>query len=506
MSRLTATYRAALLTLSCAAVWVCAIGRSALAADYVELLGNYQALDAAYRQQFEELAAWCDEHSLAQRGQELRRWLPQSAPLVQHLYLLPSQLTAAAEVEGDAAVSAADIERQFQAQFTELRRTQAAALFALAHEAAEAGHASLAWQLAVQTVREDPDHAEARRVLGYQQSRGRWLTPYEAAKARTTQVWHQRFGWLPSAWVPRYEAGERYASGHWITADQEGKHRGNISSGWEIATEHYELTTNHSLEEGVRLASRLEALHQVWQQLFAGYVMSAEEMRRLFDGGRPSAAIPNRMKVIYYRNQQEYQDALARLEPNIGITVGMYLGGRRTAYFFAGEQQSDGVLFHEATHQLFNESRSTAPAIGREANYWVLEGVACYLESLRWQDDYAVLGGAESERMYAARYRLLNDGFHVPLAELTGYGMRRLQTDERIATLYSQASGLTYFLQFYDGGRYRPALGEYLLSVYTGRDRPGTLSELTGKPYDALDQEYRDWIVSLGGGRQAEGE
>ena len=103
-----------------------------------------------------------------------------------------------------------------------------------------------------------------------------------------------------------------------------------------------------------------------------------------------------------------------------------------------------------------------------------------YMESLRQEDGYYVLGGFDDERMHAARYRLLHDKFYVPLDEFTGYGMEKLQKDPRIATLYSQAAGLTHFLVYYDGGRYRDALVSYLAAVYTGRDDPDTLAKLTG--------------------------
>ena len=50
-----------------------------------------------------------------------------------------------------------------------VRKKHADALFELARQAAEAGQLSLAFQWATETVRENPDHAEARRVLGYEQ-------------------------------------------------------------------------------------------------------------------------------------------------------------------------------------------------------------------------------------------------------------------------------------------------------------------------------------------------
>jgi len=176
------------------------------------------------------------------------------------------------------------------------------------------------------------------------------------------------------------------------------------------------------------------------------------------------------------------------------MSVGMYLDGKRTAYFFAGKDYEDRTLYHEATHQLFHQSRPVAPDVGREANFWIVEGIAMYMESLRREGDYYVLGGFDDQRLYAARYRLLEDNFYVPLDELITYGMEKLQTDKRIATLYSQAAGLANFLVFYEGGRYRDALVAYLTAVYDGRDTPRTLAELAGTSYGKLDEQYRRFM------------
>ena len=81
---------------------------------------------------------------------------------------------------------------------------------ALADEAVSAGQASVAFRLLPEVVRENPEHGQARKILGYEQFDGRWLTSFETAKARAGQVWDDRFGWLPADYVARYEAGERF--------------------------------------------------------------------------------------------------------------------------------------------------------------------------------------------------------------------------------------------------------------------------------------------------------
>jgi hypothetical protein len=176
------------------------------------------------------------------------------------------------------------------------------------------------------------------------------------------------------------------------------------------------------------------------------------------------------------------------------ITTGYYEGDRRMAYFFAEEEQDFSNLYHEATHQLFSETRKVAPNLGRDANFWIIEGIACYMESLVEGDGYFLLGGRGTIRLDNARTRLFEDDFYVPLAELTALGMEALQRDRRISPLYSESSGLTYFLMYAQGGRYRDALVDYLGAIYAGRDRPDTLAELTETPFADLDRQYRSFL------------
>jgi hypothetical protein len=72
------------------------------------------------------------------------------------------------------------------------------------------------------------------------------------------------------------------------------------------------------------------------------------------------------------------------------------------------------------------------------------------------------------------------------LEELVEYGRQRLEQDEDIRRLYSQAAGLTHFLMH---GQQLPFIN-YLRIVYRGLGQVGTLSEQTGLDYAELDRRY----------------
>ena len=182
-------------------------------------------------------------------------------------------------------------------------------------------------------------------------------------------------------------------------------------------------------------------------------------------------------------------------------TTGLYLSDTRTAYFFPDQDEEGNPdhtsLYHEATHQLFAETRPMAETAGRRANFWILEGIACYMESFELHETFDTLGGTRSPRLEAARHRALVDGFYVPLGELVTMGMEALQHDPRIAMLYSQSAGLAHFLMHAHDSRYRDALVEYLVAIYSGEDRIATLAEAVGQAFPDLDDEYREFLKKL---------
>ena len=70
----------------------------------------------------------------------------------------------------------------------------------------------MAIELITEAVRENPDHKQARRLLGYVRYRDAWHTPFEIRQLGANKVYHEKFGWLPKTHVARYEQGQRTLS------------------------------------------------------------------------------------------------------------------------------------------------------------------------------------------------------------------------------------------------------------------------------------------------------
>jgi hypothetical protein len=462
-------------------------------AEAADPLRSALELRKKYAAEIEQLAAWCESNGLADEARQTRLAIIPNDPYKHYVPELPDLIGPPPLPKG-----ASEKAVEWHERFWRLRRDHSAALFDMARGAIRGGRAGLAFELALASIQANPDYEAVRRLFGYQKFRDRWCTAYEVRQLRAGKVWSERFGWLPKAHLRRYEDGERYSGGRWISAAEDAQRHADIQSGWDIETEHYVIRTNHGIESAVALGVKLERLNRLWRQLFVRYYASEADVLALFDGRAKAAPPPEKLDIVYFRDRDDYIRSLKPAMPNVGISTGVYVERTRRAYFYADKQPDDRTLYHEATHQLFHQSRPVAPGIGQKANFWIIEGIAMYMESLRREDGYLVLGGRDDERLHAARYRLLHDNFYVPFGDFVGYGMETFQKDPRIATLYSQAAGQTHFLVHGDGGKYRDALVAYLSAVYSGRDDHDTLAKLTAAGYDDLDKQYRLFIEAKG--------
>jgi hypothetical protein len=413
-------------------------------------------------------------------------WLGQVVPVAPDVYVGHLETTAADPAAADA-------------------------LFAEARAAAEAGASSEVFDLAARTLHADPGHAAARTVLGYELVDGVWRTPYEASNRLKNASWRPRYGWLTDDENARYEAGERLLGRRWITAEQDASRREAIEDGWTIRTDHFAVTTNHSLEAGAQLAAELEGLFQVWRQAFAGYWLEDREVRALFAGERMARKRSRPMKVYYHRDKAGYVEHLRRRQPRIAETLGIYFDDAREAHFFAPPEGADAeelelaraTLYHEAAHQLFAENGPGRRGAGRDANFWLVEGAACYFELLAPGTDLPGPGGGPATYTLGnpAQGRLpsaLARGPVLPLAELAVMGQTDLQRRDDLAAVYAQATGLVAMLRHgQHAAEDREALVRTLRAVYSGRPDGEEIARQTGRSAAELDEDYRQFLGEL---------
>ena len=164
----------------------------------------------------------------------------------------------------------------------------------------------------------DPDHAEARRLLGFVRYKGGWATPDAKKLLEAKKVHHPTFGWVDKSWVEHLDLG-KLPSGFnsklepigWLPADEVDANHAAWENAWKIDTSpHFQLRTNVPMAEAIAFTQHLEELYEVFMAEFAD-VIGAENLplaRRFTNPGLQAKATSKKFEVWYFSNKQEYVD------------------------------------------------------------------------------------------------------------------------------------------------------------------------------------------------------
>ena len=468
--------------------------------DVSVFVRQYEERQRRFLRSLEELANECERRDLPDAAAAVRAIKDPPATVEVRLSKLPRAIQP--DLPADMPVD----ERYWKSQLRHHRQAYARDLYTLSRKALSAGYVSFAYERIREVVQNDSDHAAARRILGYVRLANEWLSPFEAQMAKTRKVFHPRFGWIARENADKYEDGQRPFQGRWISAAKDAEIRRDFRNAWEVRTEHYLIRTNHSLEKGVELAVKLERFHELFFQVLAGFFNSADQAKQLFEGanGRAANQLPHQNEVYFFRTREEYLAELRKkTKQDVEITRGMFFADNGIAYFYDHpDSDDDSTLYHEGTHQLLAASRPQTGPIGVRGNFWLIEGIACYMESFQRQGDRCTIGNPNALRVRRAREHLLKESYYIPLEEFARMGMVEFQTDPNIKKNYSQCAAMTHFFLHARDGKYREALIEHLSQIYsprkTVRESPESLSELTGVPDTTLDEQYKEYMLNLG--------
>jgi len=459
------------------------------------LISAQQTLDE-YRQEAEKLAKWCENNDLAVQAKLTRDFILPIAEDKIHIPVIPREKQKD-YLPGEASAEIIHWHNSWMA----IRQNLSLKLQELAKLALHEKRVILAMQMIHIALHADPDSEKLRNVLGFEFYERQWRTDWEIEQLKRGRVNHPRFGWIPARHVERYESGERFFKGQWISIEQDAKEHAAINNGWIISTEHYDVHTNHSLEEGVRLSRRLETFYYVWKQVFIQYTASTSELAQRLEGKKIRFKEP-RLKFVLFRNRQEYIDTLGKNDPNIAISVGFYDDQTQKCFFFMhdgdtpdSERNMYRTVWHEGTHQLFNCAKPIR--FTGHNNFWATEAVAIYMETLRREGNYYVLGDSQDSRVLAAKYRFFRSRFYMPFGNITKLGMLAFQRAPYLKELYSQCGGMVYFLMHHDKGVYRDDFVTYLNEIYMGRGTPRTLFDLLGESPESLDEQYEKMLEAI---------
>jgi hypothetical protein len=406
-------------------------------------------------------------------------------------------------------------ERDWRLRLRGLESNYADDLFRLGERSKTNVQISLAWRLVREAAFRNPDHLRARAALGYVRYENTWTTPFRKQMLERGHVWHDQFGWILKEDLPRYLAGEQRApDGRWVKAARAAAIRADFAFAWQVDSEHFHVRSNHSLERAVQISVDLERFHDYFVREFAAVFMTPQQMQKLFAGG-PGIVNSKRHVVHYFRTRDEFRNQLIQKQPEAAYCDGLYMPEDRRAYFFDRPGQEDKVaetMYHEVTHQILSESARKPVVVNNwdDGDFWLVEGLACYLESFKPKHRGGMVGDPKHLRIDWARKFLVDEGFQIPLEKFCAMTQRDFQCADlpngpaRVDKLqhhYAQAAGVTHFFMHYQDGKYRDAFITYLSQIYSADQRirrnNATLAELTDVSFQNLDSQYADYMRHL---------
>jgi hypothetical protein len=402
------------------------------------------------------------------------------------------------------------------ARAEEIQSRSATAFFALAQKAAKANppRYAMAGECLRAIVERTPDHAEARRLLGYVPYQGGWARPFAVEQFRQGYIDHPVFGWVKADWKPHLERGElpsppSRGQVRWLSIAEADQLRAGWKPPWRIPTEHFDLQTNVPLAEAISFGRRLEAFHDLFMALMADVQADYSPLARRFRDPRLTGEpITKRHTVYYFASKEEYREYLRPIYgANIDRSIGFYdppksSTGRNPAYFFRdpdGDLPVTANLYHEVSHQLLFETAGRNSYTQNSGNYWVFEGLGTYFETVEPQADGSLeVGGRIGRRMEEAIRSLVDLGRAIPLDHFVAYDEAAFARDDSAIYLrYQQAMALTVFLMQSHDRSYREGFLDYVRDAYRGRLRASTgrrLPDRVGETYETLEAQLLSFL------------
>lgn len=261
------------------------------------------------------------------------------------------------------------------------------------------------------------------------------------------------------------------------------------------------------------LAGELENIFCVWTQVFFPLWWESSTIQQACSGWDPERSTASefchaptrrtragslrRHQVVVFATDAEYQEAIQsrRLAGGavmaVASSTGFYSSRLRNSFFVLNEDTATRAheichqLFSEATHSSVGASLRQASLLTNHPDFWLVEGIAGYFESLRFDGAFATVGGWESPRLQYARYRHIVAQQPIEsMAALRGsqsavLARVRSSSGADLAGWYAQAITRAHAMMDANGGRFRSTLLRQLARVYGVAIRPDVWTDAT---------------------------
>lgn len=305
---------------------------------------------------------------------------------------------------------------------------------------AESNEGELALGLLWRAIREEPNNPQARRLIGLPNGNTTRATVRPGREAPAV------LGWPPRSFLV-------------------------------AQSKHFRIYSTASKRSTTELVEDLERFFEVWSQIFFQQWTTDQQLCDNISTQKP-IGLPNVLcDVVLFGDRESYIRMFGAENPAARQSTGYYSPDKKLTLLFDGEDADSETRYHEVTHQLLQEATPTVVnAPGKQSGFWIVEGIASYVESIWFHDSFATVGGWQAPRLQYSRARILPTKNAPTLESIMGLGTEEFQSNAELAALYSTIAAYTHMLMSED--ETRKHLLKYLKSVYQGRISPELLLAL----------------------------
>lgn len=241
-------------------------------------------------------------------------------------------------------------------------------------------------------------------------------------------------------------------------------------------TEHFVLLSDVNAERATEILREMERFYAVWTQLFFPLWRDRDQWDHTIKLPRPR--ISTKHRVVLFRDVARFAEVLRAEGPGVAQSTGFYSDLKRITFMVddteAAAGENTATRYHELTHQLLTEATDARARVrpGERRDFWLVEGIACYMESLNLRATDATVGGWQASRLQYARHRVLGTGDDLPLGDLIGDGRLAVQQRTDLARWYSFSAAYAHRMIDHDNGTGLIDALDRLSAVYQVRVSP----------------------------------
>jgi len=459
-----------------------------------------------YAKDIDPLVKWCVERKLTKQAAEVVATIEKIAPDWKRLSKL-KEMVSTAEASADSPAQA-DVQ-EFARKIKVYRENHADRTMKLAKECAKYGLYTRAYDLMLEVLELDPEHAQARKVLGYVKKDGRWVSKWEANMLKDHVLYKDKEGvvqrWVPKKDVKKWDEGLRPFAGGWLPeAEEIRKRQVNEYRAWSVESQHFEVRTGVSRAAAYEWGQFLEDYYDAFFRNFINFFDVEDGAKMLFD----TKPLKKKHVILFLASENHYKQHVKAEHGNEKLlleSAGFFgpCGSQKMSHCYRSDNAEDvAVMLHEVTHQLFDETKEER-SHGSKGNNWVVEGIASYIETWGKENGKWYPGRNVNHRRLQIAKQFLAENPGWSLGDFLAIGNRDFHETNR-GLNYCLSEALAHFLMHYDGERYREDFVRFIAVYYEGKAQENSLYEhlqIEGSEAGraaTLEKQFKEYMAKLG--------